>query len=269
MNTDRVAEEIGKMVRAVPFGEHVSVARIHEETLIGSGAIAARLDAIEKGKASIEGVAAARVNGVLGAWNTGPEFVRKSLNDPTVECCGRDAADCDCHPLAVMYAKVKERHGGNGADVEDMAREVAIAVISTAGYGTEDTDIMGEPIGGFVQSLLMAAIMRVPAIGNLLAENFTNPYFPLSGAQAEDLRKASTPVAAEQTRRKVDFTNAGLITGKTYRVKYQTTYLEAPSEIIAKFERHIEHNKTLLFRGQAHNEYYIPRDWVLDITDTL
>lgn len=22
----------------------------------------------------------------------------KALNDPTVECCGRDAADCDCPP---------------------------------------------------------------------------------------------------------------------------------------------------------------------------
>lgn len=40
-------------------------------------------------------------------------MTRQALNDPTVNCCGRDAADCDCAParehiVPIRYRSFKE-----------------------------------------------------------------------------------------------------------------------------------------------------------------
>lgn len=47
-------------------------------------------------------------------------FRARALNDPTVACCGRDAADCDCPPsLTTLAEKVRPAVPPTGADPDE------------------------------------------------------------------------------------------------------------------------------------------------------
>lgn len=39
-----------------------------------------------------------------------PDAIEKAFNDPTVDCCGRDAADCDCPPPGSCPRDLNELH---------------------------------------------------------------------------------------------------------------------------------------------------------------
>lgn len=87
-----------------------------------------------------------------------------AINNPAVECCGRDAANCDCHPLAVMMAEARKALGDRAEEVTDRARDLAIALIASPGYTCDDVDINGDTLDGNVQTLFMLGFMLKPEL---------------------------------------------------------------------------------------------------------
>lgn len=82
----------------------------------------------------------------------------------------------DSHPLAALYAEACKFHGPPDNPIEEMAREVAIDLIVSAGLDASDHDSLGEAVGGSVQSHLMVAFMRCPAIAEMLEKRLApNP----------------------------------------------------------------------------------------------
>lgn len=87
-----------------------------------------------------------------------------ALNDPAVECCGRNAVNCDCHPLKVMMAETRAKLGNRAEEVTDRARDLAIALIASPGYSCDDVDIQGETLDNTVQTLFMLGFMLRPEL---------------------------------------------------------------------------------------------------------
>lgn len=208
----------------------------------------------------------------LGAEINEAMFPSDSIHNPVVECCKRDAADCDCHPLAVMYVEARSKHrdrvgGDRTEEVEEMAREVAISVITEAGYGTHDRDFCGDPMGDTVQSLLMIAFMRVPSIGQVIEAALDK-----GGAIT---RKPSTEAEAtfdanvEATTRKYDRKFAGLIAGKKYKVWYKAPEWKYKREAVMRYlDNALSDTEDLIWDARpAAGTQNMPKSWFIDATD--
>jgi len=140
---------------------------IRESNFVGLDVIKQRLRGALHGE-PIEGIVVDYdTDGKLIAYRKALASSTGAFNDPTVECCGRDAADCDCHPLQIMMAETRkrlnEKVGSLVADqIVNRARELAIALIASPGFTTDETDIHGVALGDTVQTLFTLGFMREP-----------------------------------------------------------------------------------------------------------
>lgn len=66
------------------------------------------------------------------------------------------------HPLSRMYYEALAIHGDKSEEIEDRARDLAIAIIVTGGFDCMDSDMLGDEMGDTVQTALMLAFVRQP-----------------------------------------------------------------------------------------------------------
>lgn len=232
--------------------------------------IMVRVQALCEGRQSIEGLAGNYDDeGRCIVYKVmDEESMPKAINNPTVECCGRDVADCDCHPLAIMYAEARRKHGGPDCDMEEMAREVAIDLIVTSGYDSSDKDALGEPIGDTVQSLLMVALMRAPEIGStlngLLEANEKGGY--TAPARKPDERYPITPPPMPTSE--VDLTK--LIIGRKYKVRYQIPGIDVTRECLVEYIGEDKVNEQLVFTGRrTFSTINIYKAWITSVEEGM
>lgn len=175
----------------------------------------------------------------------------KAISNPKSECCGRDMADCDCHPLTIMYTEALKSHKETRRqEAEELAREVAIDLIITSGLPEGARDMLGESMGDTVQSLLMVALLREPRIARVLEQILD---------KHNGVRRVVEPRVVKAGVTKT-WTQA-MIIGRRYKVRYQIPGMKVVRECLVEYVG--EEADKLVFSGRpTFGTIHINKSWI-------